>query len=217
MVVCITGKPRGGKSYYSVAEGILPELLSRDADGRFNGRVIITNVPLNWEHVIRFIERHCPQYFLERELADWLHVWPLEREWDYMPEFWRWRHRIGDDWDAVHPTINKEAYKSGVRPDWHLNTQPVFYVLDELHKFFNARQWSSNGLVTLDYLSQHGHFGDNVWWITQSVANVDRQFRSVTQEFRLCRNLSKERFGKFSRGDGFKLYVFSSEAGIFSV
>jgi len=39
--------------------------------------------------------------------------------------------------------------------------------------------------------------GDDVICITQSVANVDKQFRSVAQDFTYIRNLGKEKLGKF--------------------
>jgi len=60
-------------------------------------------------------------------------------------------------------------------------------------------------------MSQHRHFGDDVFWMTQAVKNVDSQFRSVTQEFRLVRNLQKEKFLLFRKGGGFRLSVYQDD------
>jgi len=49
----------------------------------------------------------------------------------------------------------------------------------------------------LFYLSQHRKLGDDVVAITQHIGNVDKQFRSVTQDYTYLRNLNKEKFGVF--------------------
>jgi hypothetical protein len=41
-------------------------------------------------------------------------------------------------------------------------------------------------------LSQHHTLGDDVICITQSIGNVDKQFRSVAQDFMYVRNHGKE-------------------------
>jgi Bacterial type II and III secretion system protein len=56
-----------------------------------------------------------------------------------------------------------------------------------------------HGCQVLAYIAKHRHFGDDIWWITQAVGNVDKQFRSVTQEFRYARNLKKETFFGFNK------------------
>jgi Zonular occludens toxin (Zot) len=73
----------------------------------------------------------------------------------------------------------------------------VFYVLDELHIKFNARAWASTGKGALFYLSQHRKIGDDVICATQSINNVDKQFRSVAQDFTYISNNSKKRLGPF--------------------
>jgi hypothetical protein len=68
----------------------------------------------------------------------------------------------------------------------------VLYVIDEVHEFFNARRWADTGEDALHYLSQHRKLGDDVICITQSIGNVDKQFRSVAQDFTYVRNHGKE-------------------------
>lgn len=77
----------------------------------------------------------------------------------------------------------------------------VMYQLDELHLFFNARDWMQTGRECLHYLSQHRKLGDVVIAITQSVPNVDKQFRSVAEDFTVLRNEYTAKFGPF-RGRG---------------
>lgn len=77
----------------------------------------------------------------------------------------------------------------------------VMYQLDELHLFFNARDWMQTGRACLHYLSQHRKLGDVVVAITQSVPNVDKQFRSVAEDFTVLRNEYLARYGPF-RGRG---------------
>jgi hypothetical protein len=47
------------------------------------------------------------------------------------------------------------------------------------------------------YLSQHRKLGDDVVLISQSIQNVDKQMRSVAQDFTYVRNLTKEQHGLF--------------------
>lgn len=49
----------------------------------------------------------------------------------------------------------------------------------------------------LYYLSQHRKLGDDVVCITQAIGNVDKQFRSVAQDFTYIKNLSKQKVGLF--------------------
>lgn len=90
--------------------------------------------------------------------------------------------------------LTKEEWQSGKLPDYTGVCDPgVLYVLDEIHIKFNARQWMLTGQDVLFYLSQHRKLGDDVICITQAVQNVDKQFRSVTQDYTYIRNLGKVR------------------------
>lgn len=74
----------------------------------------------------------------------------------------------------------------------------VLYVIDEVHKFFSARSWASNGSDGFYYASEHRKFGDDVILITQFIGNVDKQLRSVAQDYTYVRNFKKERYGWFT-------------------
>jgi len=204
--IAICGKPGGGKSFYAVLL-LLTELLVEKRDGVFRNRAVITNVPLRLVEVAAFLEKNEPEYFAQMGNLP-VHVIPISEEPDIVPEFWRYRDSATV---PTHPGISAAEYKAGKRPDWTLNTSPVIYLLDELHKFLNSRNWQNTGPVVLDYMSQHRHFGDDVYWMTQAVKNVDSQFRSVTQEFRLVRNMQKEKFLLFRKGGGFRLSVYQDD------
>jgi len=64
----------------------------------------------------------------------------------------------------------------------------VAYFLDEAHIAFNARQWATVCSAALFYLSQHRKLGDIVFAVTQSSGNLDKQFRSVAEDFSVIRN-----------------------------
>jgi len=64
----------------------------------------------------------------------------------------------------------------------------VAYFLDEAHEHFNAREWASLHRDALHYLSQHRKLGDVVFPITQAPGNLDKQFRSVAQDYIHVRN-----------------------------
>jgi hypothetical protein len=94
--------------------------------------------------------------------------------------------------------LTNEEWRKGKRPDYTVvRDSGVYFCLDEVHIAFNARAWADTGAEVLYYLSQHRKLGDDVICITQSVANVDKQFRSVAQDFTYVRNLGKEKLGMF--------------------
>ena len=94
--------------------------------------------------------------------------------------------------------MSNAEWKTGARPDFTaVKDHGIFYVLDEVHIAFNARAWADTGHEVLYYLSQHRKLGDDVVCITQAINNVDKQFRSVAQDFTYIRNLSKQKAGVF--------------------
>jgi hypothetical protein len=181
----ISGKPRGGKTLYSVSK-IIGSLVA--------GRYVVTNVALHLERL---------QCHLHEKHPD-LNVHVLERvvmlDDDMLGEFWRYRR---NDF-----TMSLDCVKDDRTIDFTavydaecFNTD--FY-LDEVHVKFNARSWQKTGPQAINYLSQHGKLGDNVYMITQSIANVDKQFRSVAQDFSYIRNYRVEKFRGFTRGSNFE-------------
>jgi len=77
----------------------------------------------------------------------------------------------------------------------------VAYFLDEAHIAFNARDWATLGRGAIHYMSQHRKLGDIIWPITQAVGNLDKQFRSVAEDYTVLRNEYTAKMGVF-RGMG---------------
>lgn len=202
----ISGKPGGGKSLYGVRL-ILDELLR-------GNRVIVTNVPLNLGRINEYLdERSSASHFgLKRFISgqrdklvtsgelnnlsrDTQHISErvlLITE-DELPQFFTFRGA-----GVRLKSVSNSEWKAGERPDFSkVLDGGVFYVLDEVHIAFNSRAWADTGAEVLYYLSQHRKLGDDVVCITQSVGNVDKQFRSVAQDFTYIKNLSKQRAGLF--------------------
>lgn len=200
------GKPRGGKSYRAV------DFLINDL--RFTKKNPVTNLALDLDEI---------QYLMNEEGRDvdvFARVTLLDTE--QVAEFFRhrgsglvldYRYLPGKVDKEGKPIIDpKEPIDIGPTLKHPVCSQGVVYYLDELHIYFNSRKWKETGDVTLWYLSQHAKLGDDVWCITQSIANVDKQFRSVAQEFHYVRNFSKEKFGMFKMGDHFEERVFMQPA-----
>lgn len=187
----IYGKPGGGKSYLAT-QWIVDDIISSD-------RPVITNLNLNLEAWNPYLEKmgHSPINVYERfRILDF----------DQVKEFWRFR---SVDDSCVHRSLTPDEIKAGVRPDEsHFSKGGVLYVLDELHRHLNSRQWQQTGPVVLDYISMHRHFGDDVIWMSQDVPNVDKQWRSVTQDYTLVRNYGKESWRGIRKGDGLEARTF---------
>lgn len=84
----------------------------------------------------------------------------------------------------------------------------VAYFLDEAQIPFNARDWVKQGAngerPLFAYLTQHRKLGDVVYAFTQHPGNLDKQFRSLAQDFRRLRN---DRLLKLGMLRGFDQFV----------
>jgi hypothetical protein len=186
MINFVGGKPGGGKTLYSFIYFILEELM--------NGkRGVVTNVSIRWDRLQEYInENHSSPFLLETRLRIL-----SEAE---MPSFYRYRVRLDLPVDAEGLPVFDCADGGAV------------YVLDELHLFFNARAWKDTGKGALFYLSQHRKLSDDVVCITQAISNVDKQFRSVAQDFSYISNHRTQKFRGFRRGSGFRLHKYQDVA-----
>jgi len=194
----ISGKPGGGKSMYSV-KLILEELIH-------GSRWIVTNVPLLLPALNTYLQENYPKQSIDlfariRVIDD-----------DMAAKFWTWRPKDDGTWARIE-VLTKKDWEEGKRPSYsHIEDRGVAYFIDEIHNFFNARAWMETGRDVLFYLSQHRKLGDTVVWITQAIANVDKQFRSVTQDYTYLRNLKKESMGIFRLPSIFVRKTYGSPA-----
>jgi hypothetical protein len=130
-------------------------------------RLVVTNVSLKLPELNEFIQTRHPRAAVD--LFSRVRILSEEE----CSEFWKFRHREGTE------------------------DLGAFIVLDELHLFFNARKWMDTGEDCLHYLSQHRKLGDDVLCVTQHVENVDKQFRSVAQDFTVVKNGYTAKIGWF--------------------
>jgi len=183
----ISGKPGGGKTLYSTRL-IIDELVRSD-------RCVITNVPLLLPRLNEYIQERHPKAYQDRFVSKGIHISDrviLLQE-DDLSTFFTWRPN-----GVRLPSVTNAEWKAGKKPDYSaVNDAGVLYVLDEVHVAFNARAWADTGHEVLYYLSQHRKLGDDVICITQAVSNVDKQFRSVAQDYTYIKNLSKQKIGLF--------------------
>lgn len=182
----VCGKPGGGKTLYAV-KLIIDEIVCGNRD-------IVTNVALKLGELNAYLQDKFPRAFERyvigsgRTLVDRIRI--IDE--DELRTFYIFRGN-----GVSLPLVSVSGERDTV-PDYKAAIDGgVFYVLDEIHIAFNARSWASTGKQVLYYLSQHRKMGDDVICITQAVGNVDKQFRSVAQDYTYVRNLSKARFGMF--------------------
>lgn len=137
-------------------------------------RNVVTNLPLHPGRLNDYLQKRWP----DRDCRMLQRLRILTD--DEMREFWKYRGPEGGDIGG----------KAGVA-----------FFLDEAHIAFNAREWANLGKGALHYLSQHRKLGDIVWPITQAPGNLDKQFRSVAEDFTVLRNEYTAKYGPF-RGRG---------------
>lgn len=199
-----SGKPGGGKTLKAVSD-IVAILLSDDK------RVIVTNIPLDLDKL---------QHYLH-DLGSTVHVMTRVYLLSEEETFYFYLHRgplriVMEPVRKLTAAEKKAGVDSGadIMPDYAESiAHPVaglgiIYFIDEIHLFFNSREWQDTGKRAIYYLSQHRKLNDVVHCITQSIQNVDGQFRRLAQDFSYVRNHRVEKFKGFRRGDGFVELVY---------
>ncbi len=199
----ISGKPGGGKSLYGMRL-LLDELVH-------GSRPIVTNLAVKIPELNLYLQQVYPHAYNRRFTTTGRTIFDdvfLLIE-DDLPKFFTLR--AGGV--RLVSSVTNDEWRSGKRPDYSIvQDSGVFYILDEVHIAFNARAWATTGHEVLYYLSQHRKLGDDVVCITQHVGNVDKQFRSVAQNYTYIRNLAKQKVGFFGLPSLFMRSTFSQPA-----
>ncbi len=183
----VFGKPGGGKSLYAFHK-IIGELTR-------GNRPVITNLPVRPDALNEWLQREGYSVDLHSRLKI--------IDTDELPQWWRFRGRGADgEWvelpHAIEYAKNETPPKGAPQrdsTDFRTSPGPVFYVLDEIHTCFNARSWMNTGLAAIWYLSQHRKLGDDVIMISQTPGQVDKQLRSMSQDWVQLTNLCKMKMG----------------------
>jgi len=191
----IYGKPGGGKSRFAAEKGLI-ELLR-------GARPIFTNLA----YLPGEVAAYCKKEGIELNLFERLHI--LD---DDQTRYF-WSYRPGPMVDHVMeytrvPILTKEQWLAGHRPDYSkVKDGGVMYIIDEVQNYYNSREWQLTGRDLLFYNSQHRKRGDTCIFITQHLDNVDKQLRTVAQDFTKCFNMTKIKVSFWSMP---KLFVWET-------
>jgi hypothetical protein len=187
-IFALTGKPGAGKSYFAT-RCIIAEIT------KGNNRTIVTNVPINRKKLREYVKKDFNLYDLETFSDNRF--------------FFSNRGHYNITIDNASENLD---FGNLLKED----DEGVLYIIDEAHLYFNARNWKHMLGATLSYITFIRHIGDTCIYMCQKFSDIDSQFRGKTQAFHLLRNLSKERWGWFKRGNGFRCYQYQDEAHIAS-
>jgi hypothetical protein len=215
----VCGKVGAGKSYRGVVS-IVDQLVHDD-------RLIVTNLPVNLGKLADFLAKRYPERNIclldhrrpanpgEEADADGMVFEPSRvRVLDEgeLAEFYRIRHQASDK----VPRIEREREdRNPVCLDFSqwlkggkFSGRGIIYHLDELQLFYNVRRYADAPEEFPFYLSQHRKLGDDIYVYTQQPQNVDKMFRSFTQEFIYVVNIGKKRVGPFAAPKIFRFAAY---------
>lgn len=208
MIHFVTGKPGGGKSLFAVGQ-IIEEL-------RTSNRLIATNLRLRLDE----LEAH-----MQREYGE-------NRAGSLAGEPWTARVRLLTDLEAkrfwLYPangcditerTQEGETNDKGVAqidfPNWaqfpEVAERGVFWVVDEVHDHFGAREWQKTHRDGIYWASKHRHLRQDALLLTQHPELVDKNFRRLAQDFTVLRNFGNEPMLGFSLPKRFRRATYLNE------
>jgi len=203
----VTGKPGAGKGLYAL-QNIVDELVK-------GTRPIVTNLAIKMDPwlsgdgkpqagLLAYLQRKFGQTFDAEKRVVLLTD-------EQCSEFYRWRYDR-QRCELVELPIT-ETSKGGACSAFDTTLASahggIFYVIDEVWKFFGARDWATTGKGALFYAAQHRKLGDDVLLVTQSSKQVDSGLRLLAQDFHQVRNHSLERIGIFRQPGVFTVSVFA--------
>lgn len=188
----ICGKPGGGKSMYST-KLLVDELI-------YGRRPIVTNLALN----LARLQEYLHELGFKVHVADRVRL--LQKE--EITEFYL-RRAVG---------VTLELPSNGERfMDWTPSQNDertaggVMYIIDECHNYLHPQAFGQRLTPEhplMQYATQHRKLKDTCYLVTQSIENVHVQVRRLCQQFSYIRNLRKETFRGFRRGEGFERTVY---------
>ncbi len=148
----ISGRPGSGKSYEAVIRHILPALK--------DGRMVVTNIPLNVEWFCQFVGEHCRDLIVQ--IDGGFHNYGGKRYFSDAEHFLRYQ-------------------------EWrNEKNQGVYFIVDECHLPMPRTAGAGDDRVTTqkelkEYLSMHRHYGHDILLLTQNFRKVDRDVVDMVQ------------------------------------
>lgn len=188
----ILGKPGGGKSMFAT-KAVVDELLH-------SHRPIVTNLALNLVLLQEYV------FSLGRfDIDVSSRVRLLEHE-----EVFRFYLIRGKTLELPAPSTSDGLIDFRPSQEDAEAAGGVFYVIDEAHNYFPTKAKIEEDSPMFKWASQHRKLKDYCYFVTQSVENVHVKVRRLAQLYNYIRNLRKETFRGFRRGDGFQRLAFLS-------
>lgn len=116
------------------------------------------------QHILRYLARGGYVY------ANIPLVWPnvrryCRRRWGVLPRVEQYHSLSLSDLNNLQKIVIGGTRQS-----------PTLLVVDEIHLYFNARDWASTPRAFLEWLTQSRKMGVDCIFITQSALNMDKQF-----------------------------------------
>lgn len=180
-----TGKPGGGKTFGALQRDIKTEIVEGD-------RLIVTNIAILRAELAAYVAENYPKsdFDINKRLV-------VVTDHENMKRFYLIRSTNPDEWLSM---TSEEDQKRGRFPDFGPKAgNGVLYVIDEAHVLFDARCWATNGLTLTYYNSQHRKLNDDVIFITQFLALLDKRCVGFAQSVHVFRNTRMEKFLTYFR------------------
>ena len=166
MIVFYVGTPGSGKSY---------EAVRKIVDNLRLGRVVCTNIdgmesPQCQEYLKNLLDMDDYTFRrLFRHLSS-----------DQVRRFWNTEKII--DLQYQHDVEGDVFQDLVIEKDELICPQGSLIVIDEAHRYFNARDWQAKSNRELaDWASTHRHLGYDLILITQDIDKVEKQVRTLTE------------------------------------
>jgi len=185
----VTGRPGAGKSFYTM------KLLVEELRG--TERKIVTNLAVLREELAEYLHEKFSDTF------DILNRLVIIEDDDI--EFFYCHRSAGA---ALKLELDKKGRPESFDIAGASEGGGVFYILDEVHLAFGARNWQRMGQACTFYSSQHRKLGDDVILITQAPKMVDTTFRNLAQDYTVLRNHAMEKLFFFRQPKFFSRQTF---------
>jgi Zonular occludens toxin (Zot) len=172
LIRLVTGPLGTGKSYYAVKVG---------ARALREGKLLVTNFDL----VPDFAERVVRRGHLFK------HTKKLD---DRVERFARRVHRVDTMAELMEVRVRlEEPWAREIRPgEWVIKEGSMIVLLDESHRWMNARSWSKEGREELlEFFALARKMGMVIYLLAQRAENLDVQVRELFEDHIRLNNLKK--------------------------
>lgn len=202
MIRFVGGKPGAGKTLYSVVQ-LVEEL-------RTTNRMIVTNMAIELHPWVDgggkarkgLLASLHDRYGSTFDAEDRIHLLTD----DEVQLFFLVRPRRTAE-GIVRERLELQEDKRFRAP---VGMEGCCYFLDEAHEFWPSREWQKCGRSVLSWGSQQRRAGDDAWFLTQVIGNVEKQLRGVSQECTWLVNHRHQRLAVFRQPDMLSYRVYSS-------